>query len=410
MYFLLGLPVNKAYKRVCELNRLSYEGLMQHKLALLKELYSARPLSKPLDTESQISALLQSLDIKDKSSFQKLELTEKQTKAAFSRETAGTTGTPLKLYYTKNTIAHQLAVRRYCFSSYGVMLGEREARFWGRREETFKSKLKEKVLNRKVFSFLGEPHYEIDSLRKFKPSYAYGYSSLILNAAKAYDSLRIKPPKLKVIICTAETLMDFQIEFITKVFQCPVVMEYGCTEFDVIAFQCHEGEYHQVNPDLLLEESSKGCLVTDFNNTLMKMHRYRLGDDLTLSVPLCSCESHLPVITEIKGRSNKQLVKLPCGKQVHAVVFAYIAEELNEQGYQISNFKVIQKKINSFEFFVEVSNDERAESAPKIIVKIKELFSEKLGDDLLLNIYFKEVPLELGKKFDYFECLVPVSD
>ena len=74
---------------------------------------------------------------------------------------------------------------------------------------------------------------------------------LIMNAAAIWDRLNLLVPRLKAIICTAEILFPFQKDYIHKVFKCPVVMEYGCSEVDIIAFQCMYEKYHICSENVL---------------------------------------------------------------------------------------------------------------------------------------------------------------
>jgi len=406
LYALLKLNVKAAYKRIYDLNNLSNEDLLNHKFRRLSEYYSEVAVDDSLKTEDKISFLLGSLKVKTKSDYQKFEFSSDVKKSLISRETSGTTGTPLKFFYSKATIAHQLAVRKYCLSLFGIELGEKEARFWGRKEDSFKSNIKNMILNRKIFNFLSQPEKQLQALIQYQPSYIYGYSSLILNAAQVIEATNIKPPKLKLIVCTAEVLSPFQVKYISDVFSCPVVMEYGCTEFDIIGFQCELGQYHQVNPDLLLEADEGGCLVTDLNNEVMNLHRYRLGDALSITKEPCLCHSNLPMIEDIKGRTSSQLVTLPTGKKVHAVVFPHMIEDLEHAGYQISNFMVTQRALDEFELDIELRAGAAEIDSDELTEKLNIMFIERLESNLRLTLSLKKIKLEEGKKFIYFESLV----
>src|SRR5690606_39016606 len=106
-------------------------------------------------------------------------------------------------WYTRQQIARQLAVRAYCLEVLGIGYGEREARWWGRRDFGIGSRLRNAILNRRVFNFLdGDLELLAKELVSYRPSYIYGYSSMVLRAAQHFDQSKSKPPALKAIICT----------------------------------------------------------------------------------------------------------------------------------------------------------------------------------------------------------------
>ena len=71
--------------------------------------------------------------------------------AAFGRHTAGTTGAPTNVALGRKDLSRMLAVRDYCLRHYGIKLGEREARVWGRPDKGWKGMIRNLVLNRSVF-------------------------------------------------------------------------------------------------------------------------------------------------------------------------------------------------------------------------------------------------------------------
>ena len=331
-------------------------------------------------------------------------------------QTAGTTGSPVTIYKTHRTHANQIARRKLSFERIGIQYGAREARFWGSRIGSRGTNLRDIILNRRIFTFLGSDEanlIEAESLLSFEPDYFYGYSTMILAAAEVWSRNRIAPPRLQAIVCTAEGLNRSQQDRIASVFGCPVFMEYGCSEVDLIALQCERGAYHVADYHILLEIDPAGtgegeAIVTELTNSLMPLIRYRLGDQLTLAETLCACGRTGQVIETISGRTLTRLVHLPDGRTFHAVVFAHIFEDLSDQGYPISRFKVWQETTKAMLIRVELSSQAPESELTELI--IREVASA-LGKDVEVEVRYEPIPTTPGEKFTYFvPCTVVRSE
>jgi len=319
------------------------------------------------------------------------------------RETTGTTGIPISIYLDHENSSFQLMVRKYCFSWYSINIGVKEARFWGTKENTFKYRFKNFILNRKIFNFFEDNSLNnAKRLINYNPLYFYGYSSLIFEAARIFEKYKLTLPSLKAIFCTGETLFDYQKQYIEKVFNCSVAREYGCSEVDIIAFECKKGKYHIVNPNIVLEDSTEGCVITDLGNFSMPIFRYVLGDKLIIGLNSCSCGNQSPVIEKIEGRSISQKVILPNGKYLHAVVFAHIIEDLNRNIAPIIRFRVYQKSKLLFLFIIELEQIHENGIKNEIRKYIKSIVRERIHPKVIVNIHFKRIMPEPGRKYDYY--------
>jgi len=325
-----------------------------------------------------------------------------------TRMTAGTTGRPIEVVHDAETIARQLAARYRCFAWHGIGVGDREARFWGRRTHKQHEFLLNKVLNRSVFQFLAndgaDPKKEAERLLTFRPDYFYGYSSLILRATLYWKKNKLPLPNIKAVIATAENLTKFQRFQIEDVFQCPVVMEYGCSETDIIAFQCKQNNYHIVAENVLVEidpinDQEGEVLITDLNNKLTPLIRYRLGDFVHRIDGVCSCGRKLPLLGEITGRTTQRFIKLGNNQEKHAVLFAYLMEQLYEKGYDIEQFMVTQETLNQFQVRLSVGdNGGNAKLSASIIESIK----DQLGQEVDVGVVYGMIDQVPGEKVNYF--------
>lgn len=326
-------------------------------------------------------------------------------KGCITRMTAGTTGTPVSIRVDKNTLSWQLATRYFLFGWHGIFIGDREARFWGRPLQGVNYYFKDLLLNRKRFSFCGNTKKDVvveyEKLLKFKPDYFYGYSSLILNAAIACEENNLEIPKIKAIICTAEMLGKQQRKYIERVFKCPVIVEYGCTESDIIAFECQFGKLHVMSHNILIDETlaADGRMVyTDLNNSAMPLIRYELGDRIKMDTNnICKCNRSLPIISHLEGRTVGQILTFPDGSTTHAVSFAYLIEDIANDGFEVSQFKILYDN-NELIFHINIKDDiERFENEMRRgidkIVKNKVKYHFKYG----------VIKSNVKNKYSYFE-------
>jgi phenylacetate-CoA ligase len=328
----------------------------------------------------------------------------------FRSRTAGSSGTPVTVLRDVRGRAHLLARRWACQSWHGLRPGDREARFWGRSPAFWRDSLLQAAANRRVFTFLAaEPaaqEREAVALRRFRPDFVYGYSSLVLRAAERFDAFG-SPPRLKAVVCTAESISPSQRRFISEVFGCPVLVEYGCSEVDIIGYTCPEQRLHVLAPELILEidcdreQAEEGeVLVTDLRNDLMPLLRYRLGDHIRFSRESCTCGWRTPVIAELQGRDTDRILVLPSGRHVHAVVFAHAFEALCDEGLPIRRFQVVQNGPDRLQIHVEGSGPSL--SAPETSHRIEQCVLRRLPEPLHIDLIFGPVPTTPGVKLAYF--------
>ena len=328
-------------------------------------------------------------------------LTE-NTKYSVKRRTTGTSGKPITVFLNEEALAWQLSTRYHFYRWYGIEIGDREARFWGRPLKGKLFKIQDYLLNRKRFSFynnnMEEAKKEYDELLKFKPDYIYGYSSLIINAAKYFENKKVNKFKLKAIICTAEGITKYQKRYVEKVFCCPVIEEYGCSEIDIIAFECPSKNLHVASFRTLLETtSSKEAVVTDLNNSLMPLIRYKLGDYIEISGDKCICGRNLPVIKKLLGRTIDQMVKLESGECFNVIALEYMLEDIVDIGYDLKQYKIIQcGKTITF----ELDLDNKREQFEK---ELQDKFNKFIGGKLDMKVVFKQIETSEENKYTSFE-------
>lgn len=328
----------------------------------------------------------------------------------FIRETTGTTGVPIRVYVNSDVLGRQLRVRNEFLRWHGIGPGASEGRFWGRSKDlSVNNKIKDFLLNRKVFQLdrRDESHFknELFLLQSLAPDYFYGYASLLLKAAEVYDEIsQHLRPRPKLIVSTAEMMSEVQRKFISSVFSCPVVQEYGCSEVDIIAFECPFERYHlnlsRLYVEFVYTDSYHGEVVlTDLDNFCSPIIRYNIGDTVELTDRPCECGRGGATIKKVSGRTIKRIVPLPSGGFFHAVKFAHIVEKLCNEGYKIRKYKVEHIDLVNVVFKVTMSGGECS----------KNRLVKRLGDELL-NLFGEKVNVEIDicdidsqGKYSYYE-------
>ena len=252
--------------------------------------------------------------------------------------TSGTTGSPLRIFTDRNSRTHHYAFWSRLRGWYG--LGPRSSRatlfgrvimpassdrppFW--RYDAAQRNL---LLSSYHLAPANLPAY-YRKLTSFQPSEIVGYPSSIYRIAMHIlenDLPRLAP---RVVITTAETLLDYQREAISKAFDAPLCDQYGCAEMAFFASQCPNGAMH-FHPEHSVNEvvvpggdgnpagadESGELLATGLVNWAMPLIRYRVGDSLSVTADICDCGRPFPVISSLQGRLDDVVVSPRTGRPV----------------------------------------------------------------------------------------------
>lgn len=339
---------------------------------------------------------------------------KKNQKKQFMRRTSGTSGTPVTIFVNNDIISQSLAARHRFESSIGIEIGEKQARFWGRSlENPYKEHFRDLILNRYRFPFAtmdDEKNIQfIKKLNKVKPSYFYGYTSMIDRFASFVQEKGIVFDfKLKAVITTAENLLPSQKRRITNSLNTKVYNEYGCSEIDIIATECEMGSLHINMENVLVETDmeTNEALITDLNNTYMPLIRYKIGDFLKVEKSNCPCGRNSDIIKSIEGRTSEvQFIQLPGYKKVHSVYIAHIIDEIIKKGFPILQFQIIQVSLLKLEIYLVVlkTNFDQLYIKNLLIKKIHSQISKELSLEI---IFSNEYINEKAEKKGYFQSQI----
>jgi len=335
------------------------------------------------------------------------------------RRTTGSTGVPNVIYADRQTSRYSLASRYRCQGWYGSRIGDRQGRFWGRPATTsrWRERVKDELLNRVRYdsSHVTEANLEatVRHLVDDGPDLLYGYPSMMLDVADRLESMPAERARLhlKLIVTTAEASLDFERRRLSEIFGCPVANEYGCSEVDIITFECPEGSLHIMADNVLLEtipsehvsDGSGELVVTDLRNHTMPLIRYRMGDLGVLGSGTCTCGLGLPRLERFTGRLKCNFIVTPSGDRIHTSPFAYLFEDLVSRGLPIKQFRTVQGDERTVRYFVVLDRDDEQARRTIESALVAETASV-LGSGMSADVRFVDtLPPRKGVKRAMFE-------
>lgn len=313
---------------------------LQH---LLAEAYEHVPYYRELfDSEG-----IHPEDIRDDSDFRRVPMLTKQdvrqqadrlVSNRFSRgdlipkKTGGSTGVPLKLFWSRNAATHKKAATIRHDTWTGYRPGEKLAMLWGAEEG-------EDTWRYKVYNFLTLRRIALDTLmmdeegtlafldrlRGYGARFLFGHAHSLYVLAQFLEERNIGDLPIESILSTAEVLTEQERELIEKAFSAPVFDRYGCEELSIIASECEVHEGMHVHAEGLYVELEGGngdepgdLIVTDLVNEAMPLIRYKTEDMALPMGGVCSCGRTLPRLKKVFGR-HSDFLYTPEGRMLSGV-------------------------------------------------------------------------------------------
>lgn len=141
--------------------------------------------------------------------------------------------------------------------------------------------------------------------------------------------------RFRGVITGSEPVYPVQRDLIESTFGCRLFAGYGMAERVVYAAQCEHGRVH-VNLDYSHVEivdkhgratDEPGYLVgTTFHNKVMPLLRYRLDDSARWDPSPCPCGRRYPVLADLEGRAEDQLIDLR-GEPINSAIITFAFKE-----------------------------------------------------------------------------------
>ena len=244
---------------------------------------------------------------------------DRSPRLMFAEHTSGTTGTPLSLWWSRETVRRWFALfeartRRW----YGVTRHDRWAILGGQLVVppttsrppfwVWNAGLNQLYLSSYHIHAQTADAY-LTALREHRVRYLLGYPSALAALARAAARDAGRKVGLTVVVANAEPLTAVQRALIGEVFNCPVRDTYGMAEVVAAASECASGTLHLWPEVGWIEPTSATAgelICTGLLNDDMPLIRYRVGDRACVDVleRRCACGRSLPQMTELEGRAD----------------------------------------------------------------------------------------------------------
>lgn len=229
---------------------------------------------------------------------------------------------------------------------------------------------------------------ELRRMLSYRPKYIHGYANSIYLLARTAESkgIDLSAMKVKAVVTESEKCHDFQRELLERVFAAPVVENYGCVEFGMIAQPAKDGAMC-INEDHVVAESlaDGSAVFTNLDEFAFPLIRYRNGDEMKIGA------SHptLPYLTvgELSGRKTES-IKLPNGGALHGFVPMY---PVSKHSKWMNAYQIYQPDIRTMIIRIVLSQGELPD---EVRSQIQSEMRAIVGDGMEIRFEFpKDIPL-----------------
>lgn len=267
--------------------------------------------------------------------------------------TSGTTGTPLNIWLTQDSLAFQWAIWWRHKARFGLSPDDRHLTF-GARVPVSPDQRRPPYWRKEYFGsrvYLSTYHISENTVRDIVSylngqdfAFYTGYPSAIFSLASLIERHGLELTKTpRWVVTGSDALLPDYEKTIVRVFRSPVTEQYGMTEFAGNMSKCEHGKFHVDFECCHVEGSPRGSddahalLITGWGNPAMPFIRYELGDLGVADVAGCDCGRSSPCYAKIEGRLEDYIVT-PDGRKLIGMnqVFEYAKNARQMQLFQLS--------------------------------------------------------------------------
>jgi phenylacetate-CoA ligase len=338
---------------------------------------------------NQINSLKELKDfpvLKKKDIQQNAQLIFDNLKNFTTISTGGSTGEPTRFPTSKKESLNSYANHYIARGWWGIKPLDDVLLFWGHSHlfgggmkgkiNQYKRVLSDWLINTKRLNAydmsvhtLGKYYQE---LKNSNPSMILGYTSTIYKMAKYIDENKLDigyKSNLKGIVVTSETVTDYDIKLIEKVFKVPCILEYGMAETGAIAYSKEKAKNIKLFWDTFIGIKDKDNIlnITTINDRLFPLINYRTDDMVETND-----EVSILTINKILGRKN-DFLKIKVGDKIvesHSELFTHLLKSIKG----VVNFKIIQKK--DLSICIEYVSSQKLDISVSFFNEIKKEFKE----------------------------------
>lgn len=324
--------------------------------------------------------------------------------------TSGTTGTPLRSFWTVREFRRAIALRearslRWAGVSYALPRATIASRLVEPDTESRGPFYRYNAAEHQVY--LSAFHVRPDTAQQYADAMARhgvrwmtGFVATSATLARFLLEARATVSPLTAFISTSETLSREQRDTIARAFKCRVFEEYSTVDSALFASECNEGALH-VSPDVgvleILRPDGSACAPGEVGEVvttcLLRDHqpliRFRIGDMAMWSGSSCACGRAMPTLREVTGRVEDVIIG-PDGRE------AVRLDRLFTEQPNIRQGQIIQEAADRIRVLV-VPADGFSETEEREIVTRAH---QRLGDGVTVIVERVErIPLTKAGKF-----------
>jgi len=328
--------------------------------------------------------------------------------------TSGSTGEPLVVYAERRQLEMRWASTFRAAEWTGWRFGDRQARLWHQTLGMSRSQVFKEYVDAWFMRRLFIPAYEmndanlmelVDRLKRFRPVLIDGYAEIFNFLAHYARRHGIKGLEPKAIMTSAQIMPPQVREVIESEFRTHVFDKYGSREFSGIAYECdHHNGHHVMAESYIVEILKDGrpakagqlgeVVITDLNNFVVPLVRYRIGDLAVAVDPndVCSCGRGLPRIGRIEGRAQA-IVLCANGTWLPGTFFAHFFKEYD---FSVRHYHVVQREEGAIELKIVPEAGYSRSVEEQIVQGLKKFIGERMRIDVQL---VDQIPLvRTGKR------------
>lgn len=319
--------------------------------------------------------------------------------------TSGSTGEPFRFGRTEYEYPYTTLWRG--LSRFGIRPGDRRVLVKGVDETSrvsWKTRFRRKIygwINRCIVvdaHFLAKSEAniaaELNRIVSYRPQYFHGYASSIHLLAQYAErhGIDLAALKVKAVVTESEKCHDFQRELIERVFKAPVVENYGCVEFGMIAQPAKDGVLCISEDHVYVETTDDGeAVFTNLDEYGFPLIRFKNGDLIKLG----AAHAQLPyrTISELDGRKTEMII-LPQGGALHGFIPMY---PVSKHSMWMRAYQIYQPSIDRMIIRIVLLKDRLpTDVTAQILKEMREI----VGDVMQIEFEFpQEIPLsKRGKR------------
>lgn len=331
--------------------------------------------------------------------------------------TGGSTGEPLTFFIERGiALTTYLGFLQSFLDWMDCHFTDRYIFFVG-NERPWKYQLMRRILYLSSFSLTDENlSVYVKKINEHKPKFIIAYPSAMTLLARFMKKNNIHPVStLKAIICSGETLYDWQRDFLEQIFHCEVYAYYNQREQTVFAATCGESDCYHIFPEYgiteligsngkpVTKEGEIGEIVgTGFTNFNYPFIRYRTGDIGVYTSKTCGCGRHYQLLRNIEGRNHEFIVS-KTGRFIPLTgiygLIAHCSKKVKEcQLYQDTPGEIIVqiKKDNGY-----TSEDDDC---------IQKSFQKRFQNEISISLeYVDNIPYTISGKHQFLIQRLPID-